>query len=121
MQTAKGQRRAVQRRFEAGRGDRLLGRDRQAADPQSLQSRRPRVLGHADEEGAKDSLAAMLVDCRAVPDVALITAGLDLHLELSDPLRARGKPAVAGDCTVDPNRKASATPSKSRPDQVDLG
>src|SRR5256885_6748951 len=116
MQPAKGQRRAVQRRFEAGRGDRLLGWDRQAADPQSLQSRRPRVLGHADEQGAKDSFAAMLVDGRAVPDVALIRAGLDLHLELSDPLSAGGKPAAAADSTVDPNRTASATPSKSRPD-----
>src|SRR5437899_8776060 len=111
----------VQRRPEARWAQGLLGGDRDAADPQSLQPLLAGNVRDSDQQGTEDPLTTVLVDRGAVPDVTLARPRSDLELRLADPLRARREPPVTAEGAIDPDREAAASPGETGGDEVAVG
>src|SRR5216684_7441411 len=95
-------------RGEARAGDRLLGGDGDAADPQPRKPLRLRSRGDAAYHRSEHSLAAVRRQGHAVPDVGLTLARPDLEVDLADPFGTARKPAVAQQVVARPSAEAAA-------------
>ena len=104
----------MQGRPKPRRAHRPLRGDGDAADPEPSKAIREREVRDADQQGSKDSFAPLLDDRGAVPDVSVAGARIDLELELPDPFRLRGQPAVPGDRSVHHRGEAANAASKPR-------
>src|SRR6266851_465996 len=110
-----------QNRREAGRAKRLLRRNRNAANPEAAQPLVAGTFPDPREQRAQDSVTPVRRQREAVPDVALTRTRCDGQLELADPLRLSGQPAVPGELTVHPHPETAAPPRHARRDEVSFG
>lgn len=97
-----------------------LGRDRDAADPQSAHTLVVGAGPDPGEERAQDTAAPLFGEREAIPDVTLSGVGSDLELELPYPFRPGRKPAISGELTVDPGAETAASPREADFDEVTL-
>src|SRR5260370_4938135 len=103
---------------EAGRAKRLLRRNRNAANPEPAQPLVTGTFRDPREQCAQDSVTPVRRQREAVPDVALAHTRRDGQLELADPFRPGGQPAVPGQLTACPHPETAAPPRHARGDKV---
>src|ERR1700674_3026398 len=97
-----------QGRGEAGRPERPLRGDRDASDPEPAETFVVGSFSDTREQRAQHPATSKVLECEAVPDVALARARRDRQLELADPFRLRGKPSVPGQLLSEPGSEAAA-------------
>src|SRR6266851_4194620 len=107
-----------QNRREAGRAKRLLRRNRNASNPEAAQPIVTGTVPDPREQRAQHSATPVRRQREAVPDVALTRTRCDGQLELADPLRLGGQPAVPGQLTAYPDPETAAPPRHARGDKV---
>src|SRR5260370_14239315 len=95
-------------RGESRAGDRVLGGEGDAADPQPRQPLRLCSRGDAAYDRPEHSLAPVRRQGHAVPDVGLTLAWPDLEVDLADPFGTARKPPIAQEVVARPGPEAAA-------------